>query len=134
MKCSPKCVFLTCMVLGAGMTAGEGAGQTPTTRRDLMRTKLEASREILEGLTLEDYSLITKGAKALKALSRASVWEVPTIPNAEEYVILTAEFQRLTDELSRKARDKNLDGATLAYFKLTSSCVNCHKYVRSPTR
>ena len=99
-----------------------------------MRTKLEASREILEGLTLEDYALITKGAKALRALSRASEWEVPTIPNADEYVIYTGEFQRLTEELSRKAKDKNIDGATLAYFRLTSSCVNCHKYVRSVTR
>jgi hypothetical protein len=99
-----------------------------------MRTKLEASREILEGLTLEDYALVTKGARALKALSRAAEWEVPTIPNADEYVTQTAEFQRLADELTAKARDKNLDGATLAYFKLTTTCVNCHKYVRSVTR
>jgi hypothetical protein len=134
MKRSAKFGLLSCLVLGAGLFARQGAGQTPPTRRELMRTKLEASQKILEGLTLEDYALITKGAKALRALSQAAEWEVPTIPNANEYVIYTGEFQRLADELSRKAKDKNLDGATLAYFRLTSSCVNCHKYVRSVTR
>ena len=114
--------------------AASVCGQTPPTRREFMRTKLESSRKILEGLTLEDYDLIAKGAKELKALSRAAEWEVPTIPNADDYVVYTGEFQRLADELSRKAREKNLDGATLAYFRLTTSCVNCHKYVRSVAR
>ncbi len=30
----------------------------------------------------------------------------------------------------RKAKDKNLDGVTLAYMDLTMSCVRCHQYVR----
>jgi hypothetical protein len=30
----------------------------------------------------------------------------------------------------KMAKDKNLDGAALAYVQLTMSCVNCHKYVR----
>ena len=126
-----KLVLTTCLAVVLGSIARPGAGQPPPTRRELMRTKLEASQKILEGLTLEDYALIGKGAKALRALSQASEWEVPTIPNAVEYVVYTAEFQRLTEELTRKARDKNIDGATLAFFKLTTSCVNCHKYVRS---
>jgi hypothetical protein len=123
--------LLACLAVVTGLIAGEGVGQTPPNRRDMMRTKLEASKQILEGLTLEDYTLITRGAKALKTLSQAAEWEVPTIPNADEYVIYTGEFQRLADELTRKAKDRNIDGATLAYIKLTTSCVNCHKYVRS---
>src|SRR5262245_60865018 len=98
MRRSAKFGLLACLALGAGLIATPGAGQTPPTRRALMRTKLESSREILEGLTLEDYALVTKGARVLKSLSRAAEWEVPTIPNAEEYVTQTAEFQRLADE------------------------------------
>jgi hypothetical protein len=43
---------------------------------------------------------------------------------------MTNEFQRLCDELAEKSRAKNIDGATLAYLRLTMNCVNCHKYVR----
>jgi hypothetical protein len=67
-------------------------------------------------------------------LSEAAEWEVPTIPNASEYIVFTSEFQRLTDELVQKAREKNMDGATLAYLRLTMNCVNCHKYVRQTAK
>jgi hypothetical protein len=59
---------------------------------------------------------------------------VPTIPNANEYITFTGEFQRLCADLEKNAGDKNLDGATLSYLRLTMSCVNCHKYVRFANR
>lgn len=98
-----------------------------------MREKLDFSKKILEGLTVENFDLISTNAKALRKLSQASEWEVPTIPNANEYVVFTGEFQRLCDELVVKSREKNIDGATLVYLRLTMSCVNCHKYVRFNT-
>jgi len=108
--------------------------QPPPTRQAFMRQKLEFSKLVLEGITLENYDMIAKNARALRLLSMASLWEVPTIPNAEDYVTYTGEFQRLCDDLSKNAKAKNIDGATLAYLRLTMSCVNCHKYVRTPTR
>jgi hypothetical protein len=113
----------------AALAAQEGAKRPPT-RAEFMRMKLEYSKRVLEGLTLEDYSTISKNAKALKRLSEAAEWEVPTIPNVGDYLIFTTEFQRLADEMDRKAKDKNIDGATLAYLRLTMNCVTCHKYVR----
>ena len=56
------------------------------------------------------------------------------IPNATDYVSLTTEFQRDSDELARNAREHNIDGATLAYVKPTMNCVQCHKYVRFASR
>lgn len=109
---------------------GQDKEKSPPSRRDFMRQKLEFSKQILEGLTTENYESLGKGAKALRRLSRAAEWEVPTIPNATEYVTFTAEFQRLCDELTLKAKEKNIDGATLAYLRITMNCVNCHKYVR----
>ena len=32
--------------------------------------------------------------------------------------------------MQAKAKAKNLDGATLAYVRLTMNCIECHKYVR----
>ena len=99
-------------------------------RSEFMRRKLEFSKNVLEGLSLEQYPLIEKNAKALKLLSQAAEWEVPTIPNATDYVALTSEFQRHTDDLAKAAKQHNIDGATLAYVKLTMNCIQCHKYVR----
>jgi hypothetical protein len=101
------------------------------TRAEFMRQKLNFSKDVLEGLALEQFALIEKSAKALKILSEAAEWEVPTIPNATDYVSQTSEFQRHADELVKQAKQRNIDGATLAYVKLTMNCVECHKFVRS---
>jgi hypothetical protein len=100
------------------------------TRAEFMRQKLDFSKEVLEGLALEQFATIEKGGKALKKLSEAAEWEVATIPNATDYVMLTTDFQRHADELVKQAKAKNIDAATLAYVKLTMSCVQCHKFIR----
>jgi hypothetical protein len=125
---------LALLALGATVVAEQGKEQRPRSRAEFMRTKLEYSKKALEGLTLEDFDTIAKSARALRLLSQAAEWEVPTIPNATDYVALTREFQLLTDEMAKKAREKNIDGATLAYLRLTMNCVSCHKYVREVAR
>ncbi|MGO9470932.1 MAG: hypothetical protein ACLQIB_48375 [Isosphaeraceae bacterium] len=99
-------------------------------RREFMRQKLDFSKDVLEGLSLEQYASIERSAKALKKLSQAAEWEVPTIPNATDYIALTTEFQRNCDDLLKQAKARNIDGATLSYLKLTMTCVQCHKFVR----
>jgi hypothetical protein len=118
------------LVAGTGLLRGQD--QASPKRTVFMRQKLEFSKKVLEGLTVEDYDTIAKNARALRLLSQAAEWEVPTIPSATDYISYTNEFQRYTDELALRARQKNLDGATLAYLKLTMNCVHCHKYVRIP--
>ncbi len=112
------------------LSTGRASQQKKQNRSEFMRRKLEFSKNVLEGLALEQYPIIEKNAKALKILSQAAEWEVPMIPNATDYVALTSEFQRNTDELVKTAKQGNIDGATLAYVKLTMNCVQCHKYVR----
>jgi hypothetical protein len=106
----------------------------PNKRAEFMRMKLDFSKKILAGLVNEDYDSIIDGARNLKRLSMAAEWEVPTIPNVEEYLPFTADFQRITDDLQKSARAKNLDAATLAYTRLTINCVDCHKYVRGSAK
>jgi hypothetical protein len=134
MQRSRKVGLAAGLLLAAGFLATRAAEQPARTRAEFMRTKLEASSRILEGLAVEDYELILRGARSLKLLSRAAEWEVPMLPNATDYLTYTTEFQRLTDDLTRDARNRTLDGATLDYFRLTMCCVNCHKYVRSLAR
>jgi hypothetical protein len=126
------CVGLIGLAAGAlwlSMTRAEQAAQGRS-RREFMRQKLEFSKEALEGLSLEQFASIERSARALKRLSEAAEWEVPTIPNATDYVAQTTEFQRSCDDMLKQAKARNIDGATLAYLKLTMSCVQCHKYVR----
>ena len=126
--------FAGLALAGAILAVRAQEPKRPPSRAEFMQLKLEYSKKVLEGLTLEDYPAISKNAKALKRLSEAAEWEVPTIPNATDYVVFTTEFQRLSDEMDRKAKEKNIDGATLAYLRLTMNCVNCHKYVRQSTK
>ncbi len=99
-------------------------------RAEFMRQKLDFSKSLLEGLALENYVAIDRNARALKTLSQAAEWEVPTIPDVENYVPLTAEFQKHADAIVKKARERDLEGTTLAYTQLIQNCVKCHKYVR----
>lgn len=118
---------LALMVLAVGVV--EGQQPRPGQRAEFMRLKLDYSKRVLEGLTREDYNLISKNARDLKLMSQAAEWEVPIVPKVD-YLRYTAEFQRVADELIDQSLKKNLDGATLAYVQLTMNCVNCHKYVR----
>lgn len=130
----PIILGLAALALAATFLTARGQQTRPRSRAEFMRLKLDYSKQVLEGLTMENYETIIKSARALKRLSEAAEWEVPTIPNAGEYIVFTTEFQRLTDELVKKAREKNMDGATLAYLRLTMNCVNCHKYVRETAK
>jgi hypothetical protein len=92
-----------------------------------MKLKLDHSERVLEGLALEDYERIAKHAGAMALLSQESSWQVL---QTEEYLQQSMEFRRTAHALREAAREKNIDGATLAYMELTMKCVSCHKYVR----
>lgn len=128
-------VILPCLALTTAAVVGRAQQDVPKgSRAAFMRQKLEFSKDLLEGLTVEDFAKIEKSARALKRLSNAAEWEVATIPHVEQYVPMTNEFQRFTDEIAQSAKAKNLDAATLGYVRLTTNCVNCHKYVREVTK
>lgn len=93
-----------------------------------MRKKLEASKSVLEGLALEDFDLIARGAKQLKTTSAAAEFMVIHDPL---YTEQADEFRRIVDKMEKSAKKKGIDGATLAYVDMTMSCVECHKYVRN---
>ena len=137
MKHSASHLLAIPAVFVASVFALDSRGQDalkPNKRAEFMRMKLDYSKKVLEGLVTEDFDAIVDGAGKLKRLSMAAEWEVPTIPNIQEYLPFTTDFQRIADDMQKYARAKNLDGATLAYTRMTINCVDCHKYVRSITR
>jgi hypothetical protein len=92
-----------------------------------MKQKLVASQNILAGLTKEDYEAIEKNAQSMLVVGYLEKWvraDTPTYRN------LLKDFEYANKSLTLAAREKNLDGATIAYVQLTFSCVHCHKIVR----
>jgi hypothetical protein len=106
----------------------EKAGFKKSVVRAFMRKKLAASQSILEGLAVEDFDLIAEGAKQLKATAGAAEFMAFNDP---EYVEHADDFRRIANKLAVAAKEKRLDGATLAFMDTTMSCVECHKHIRS---
>jgi hypothetical protein len=128
---------LTLLAIGWRPTAGQTP--KPTARaKDTedkaslwMKQKLLNSKAILEGLTREDFKLIQDNAQTMQFMGYLERW---LRKDAQGYKEQLHAFEYANAALVRAARDKNLDGATLAYTQLTISCVQCHKIVRSATR
>ena len=93
-----------------------------------MKQKLERSQNILAGLTEPDFDVLLKNAQAMRNLGFLERWARSDVPGYREQ---THVFGIANDQIILAAREKNLDGATLAYAQLVVSCVNCHKLVRA---
>lgn len=118
-------VLLAASLLGvSGICAAEPASDE---LRDaiLMRAKLAASQQTLEGLMYGDFDLIGRGARQLHDIEE---WH--SSKQDAVYDHYSAEFRRLSEKLIRQANEKNADGALFTYQHLTSTCITCHEYVR----
>lgn len=105
------------------------AGQEPGTAKTatFMRMKLQPSKELLEGLAMNDFDSIKKNAGTIKNLLLDENWMVV---QSDEYRRQTLEFRKLVDQIRDSADKKNIDGATLAYVQMTIQCVRCHQTLR----
>lgn len=111
----------------ARYSVGQEQDQDSLSRRDFMRTKLNYTQNILEGLTTRDFGLIISGAEEVERITQAEAW------NSNDF----ADYQKISDELRsvashlKKAGQKsNLEGAALRYIELTMKCMDCHQYLR----
>ena len=92
-----------------------------------MRKKLDASSMILEGLAVEDASLISKGSAMILEMSKVELWNVLT---DSDYAEFNRDFRSTMRKLHQAADDKNFDNAMLQWIDAMKSCVECHKFVR----
>jgi hypothetical protein len=123
------------LVAAVVMIAAAPAAQEPTVQPDkvaaFMRAKLAHSQNVLEGLAVEDFDLIDRGANDLALASQASSWQVL---QTADYARHSDEFRRSCNALRSAAKARNLDGAALAWMEVTMKCIQCHKYVRDTER
>jgi hypothetical protein len=115
------------LLLGIPTLSGHGQEKADDKPPGLMQRKLIHSQKVLEGVALNDFDKIAKGAEELILISKQTEWKVMKTP---QYEVHSNEFRRIADEMVKGAKDKNLDAAALKYVELTLTCVKCHKYVR----
>ena len=100
--------------------------------QQVMQVKLKRAQALLEALVKEDFKAMEQNSTSLAEISRATAFL--RAYKTEEYELQARVFQRAADTLSAKAKDKNLDGATLAYLDMTQCCVACHNHFRGKKR
>ena len=112
---------LTVLALAtAPLTAGQDLS-------DLMRLKLDRAQSLFEAVVLARFSAIERYAGDLARISEQSVWT----PQADAtYLQHAGEFQEAARSLRQAAADRNMDEVSIAYMTLTSSCVQCHQFLR----
>ena len=115
------------IILIGGLTATVAQSKRERAAKEFMRDKLELSQRVLEGIVTEDYDLIIARGTKLSAMTKEADWRLFENPNYEQQSVT---FRRQVDSLVKAAKNKDSDAATLAYVRMTMSCVDCHKLVR----
>ena len=92
-----------------------------------MRSKLENTKQVLEGIALEDFEKIATGADKMNALTEADAWHVFNTP---KYTELTVDFHKAVRQLTTAAKENDLEAATLRFMTVVTTCVSCHEHVR----
>jgi hypothetical protein len=127
MKAKLLLLLTVLLVAAAGLSVTLAQTKHGRAAKEFMRDKLELSQGALEGLATEDYNLIIAKGTKLSAMSQQADWRVFENPDYDQQSVT---FRRHVNSLVKAAEAKDLDAATLAYVRLTMSCVDCHKLVR----
>jgi cytochrome c556 len=123
-----KWILLPIVAVGTwAVVAAFGQPKVGTSTKEFMREKLGHSQKVLEALALEDFFTLEQRSKKLSAMTQEAGWQAFQNP---DYAQHSATFRQHANSLTKAAQDKDLDAATLAYVRLTMSCVDCHKHVR----
>ena len=93
-----------------------------------MAKKLAAAQRALEGVSREDFELIRETTTEMIELSRHEAWEQMA---SARFVQDTVDFVTAGEFLNRMAEAKDAEGSSLGFMRLTMTCTNCHRHVRS---
>lgn len=92
-----------------------------------MKHKLDHSKTLLESLTMGDFKELAVTAGQMRLLGRI---EQLTRRRNAKYRAQVKSFDRSLLDLIKRAEEKDTVGATLAFNKMTTSCVSCHALLR----
>jgi hypothetical protein len=122
-----KWLLVAIGVVAIGIGPGSAQSKRSRATKEFMREKLELSQKVLEGVTTEQWELVIGKGARLSAMTQEADWTAFENPKYDEQ---TRFFKQHVDSLVKAAKRKDVDAATLAYVRMTMSCVDCHKLVR----
>lgn len=124
-------------ILGWGAVAGLGVAllaqdAAPVKPREipedaLMRAKLAATQDVVEGLVQKDFRQINDAATQLLVMCQGDAWDSHPDTTYQAY---RDQLQRQSKKLLDQAGVRNLEGSTYAYLGVLSTCVDCHTHCR----
>lgn len=97
----------------------------------LMHAKLTSSKKVLEGLLRRDFDTIARAAREMKRISKETAWPRP---QDDVYSHFSTEFQRQCNQLESHANQLNHDAAQFTFLHMTTTCIQCHEYIRDSRR
>lgn len=118
------------LAVTVGLSPAAGPAVKDPAMTAFMRQKLAFTQGITEGLSLEQFELVTKNAIKLRDMSRTNIW---TRVGNPEYARLTKEYQGAIDALYKAGTERQLNASTDAYAQTLKSCVECHRLLRAET-
>ena len=128
---SRKLVLVVCVLcVGGAFVVGQAKppeSDAGGTEAALMRAKLASSQKVVEGLMVQDLSLVRTGALELEKICTATEWHAK---EDQVYAHYRAELQRTAKKLAMLAQNDDLDGATYTYMHSITTCMSCHTYCR----
>lgn len=113
-----------------GLSLAAGPAEKDPAMTAFMRQKLAYTQGITEGLSLEQFELVTKNAVKLRDMTQTNVW---TRVDNPDYARLTKQYKGTIDALYNAGTERQLKAATDAYVRTLKSCVECHRVLRAET-
>jgi hypothetical protein len=113
-------------ILLVAITAGPSPLAQTVRLKQVMRSKLDHSQKILEAVVTANWPLLDRESGEMALVIRDPAWFSLAMP---EYVRHSEAFLRATDDLAAAATSRDLERASLGLISLTTSCVNCHRYL-----
>jgi hypothetical protein len=127
------CVLVLALAAGPIRAEEEPSGEEKGRDKPapLMHQKLDAMQGALRGIALNDFRAIRQSGDLMQRVSLIDQWLM--FPDTE-YGRLTENFRRAVENMIMSADVENLEGATLHFQSVTTSCLECHKFMREPAR
>ena len=124
-----KIVWLLVVLSLAGV--GAATYEKRSASKSFMRQKLIYSQGVMEGLTLEQFDLVTKYGIKMRKMNLTNHFYVMGTP---DYMSSLTNYQQSIDRMLFAAAGRDLNDTTQAYQRVVKSCVECHRSFRTVQR
>lgn len=127
MKTRWLCFVVLTAVVAASVLAADVTQKKMTPARIFMRQKLVCSQQIVEGISLENYQLVSTNGYHLLSMTQSNVWMRLKTP---DYLEKTDHYRKDVMVMLAAAKAAQTPEVLKAYTAVMADCVDCHQAFR----